>query len=1113
MRSFRIFVFGLFIITCCISPAAFRIYDLKTDYAEEPLGIENPSPVFSWKMINENPGAKQEGYEIRITDDNGDVVWDSGFVNSDLSNSIKYEGKNLNPRTCYNWQLKVIDNKGDMAESGSFFETGIMSANENSPLWEGAQWIGGDKSSLPFNAFYIPVFQIQFDLRFHEDSNEADFIYGAGDPRLPANSNITLRFSLRDGDNDFNPVLSVFSNGYGFVDDGNPMALFEVSDSLINESNQFKSHKVNIKSVTGKTTLFLDGQELGEINLNPAGEGGDYPAYPLLGDIGFSSPEGEKVSFENIEIKNYRHPYHTISAVPHQETEGETIIVKLPETGLTMLRSELTTSKSVKKARLYMTSRGVYDFFINGERVTENYLNPGLTQYNKTHNYQVFDVTGLIKEGPNAMGAILGEGWWSGPFTFSAENWNYWGDKQSLFGYLTVDYGDGTRDVFATTPDNWKWTNDGPYRYGSIFQGEVYDATREEKLKGWSLPGFDDTDWSQAEIVELDETISKALPSPGFISWPSVDNYDMMKLTSQTGNSIVAGEGLTALDFKEIDGRFIYDMGQNFAGVPRIIFRDLQPGTEVILKFAEVLYPDLDIYEGKQGELMTENLRAAKVEDKYIAKGGYEIYQPRFTYHGYRFVELDGLNKPLPLEDVKGQSLSSIDKLTLNFKTDNEKLNRFIENIKWSSLSNIFSVPTDCPQRNERMGWSGDLSVFVPSLSYIFNGANFFRSHLNNIHDCISEEGVYPAIAPVGGGFGGPLWESVGVVIPWQSYLKYGDKETLGKYYPDMKRYVDYVLNNYIDHATGFYKSNDLFPGLGDWLGFELSKNDDSMIFDCYLVYELDIMKNAAEVLGLYEDFEYWETEKEKRKEFISSNYFDENGKTIRYRDADKPVDTQTSYALPLVFDILPENQKALVAKNLVKSVKRESVGDDGSKYPENSLMTGFIGTAWISQALSTVDCDSVAYDLLFNEKFPSWLYPLTLGATTIWERLNSMTKEDGMGGNNHMNSFNHYAYGSVLNWMINTIAGINPDKENPGFKHFYLNPVPDLKGRINEAEAEYESPYGKIRSKWNISDDREEIKYEFDVPANTSATLRLPGEKSMMLESGSHTFLRKLPN
>lgn len=1109
MRICSVFIFALFIFSFANEIAALRVYDLKTDYSTKPLGIENPNPVFSWKLIDEDPATKQEGFEIKITDADGDVVWNSGFIETELSHDIKYEGKSLNPRSRYNWNLKVKDNKGKTTEKDSFFETGVMSPKENDSLWEGSQWIGGDNTALPFNAFYIPVFQIQFDLRFNQDSNIADFIYGYGDPRLPANSNITFEFSLNNENNRIKPSVAVFSNGYGFTNDGKPIVVFEIPDSLINESTRFNSHNVNIKSVTGKTSVFFDGQFLGEINLNPAGEGGDYPAFPLLGDIGFSSPEGEKINFENIEIKNYRHPYHTIAKVPNQEIEGETQMIRLPEKGLTMLRSEFQTPKMTKRARLYMTSRGNYDFFINGERVSENYLNPGITQYNKTHNYQVFDVTDLIRKGSNGMGAVLGEGWWSGPFTFSMENWNYWGDQQSLFGYLMVEYEDGSQDVFATIPDNWKWTNEGPYRYGSIFQGEVYDATREEKFNGWTLPGFDDADWKQASIVVLDETVSKEPPVIGFISWPSVDDYHDMNLTAQTGNSIGKVDELTAVDIKETDGRYIYDMGQNFAGVPRIIFRDLEPGTEVTLKFAELLFPDLDIYAGHQGELMTENLRAAKVEDKYIAKGGTEIYQPRFTYHGYRFIELDGLKEPLPLENVRAQALSSIDDVTLNLKTDNYILNRFIENIKWSSLSNVFSVPTDCPQRNERMGWSGDLSVFSPSLAYIFNGTNFFRTHLTNIHDCISKEGVYPAIAPVGGGFGGPLWESVGVVIPWQSYLQYGDKETLAKYYPDMKRYVEYVLNNYIDPTTGFYQSNPLFPGLGDWLGFELGRNDDSMIFDSYLVYELDIMMNAAEALGFYNDAEFWEKEKKKRKDFIVSNYFDENGHTVKYGEPDKLVDTQTSYALPLVFDILPENQRELVAKNLVNSVSRKSVGDDGKLYPENSLMTGFIGTAWISKALSSVGRHDLAYDLLLNEQFPSWLYPVTLDATTIWERLNSLTKEDGLGGNNHMNSFNHYAYGSVLNWLVNTMAGINPDKDNPGFKHFFLRPVPELKGRINKAEAEYESIYGKIRSKWNISENRDEIIYEFEIPANTTATLQLPEEEPIELSSGIHTFVR----
>ena len=1047
----------------------FEINHMTVEYTAESLGVDVSAPRFGWQMQTARKGAAQQAYQIQVTDDKGTLVWDSGVVADSHSQGILYEGEALKPRTGYNWSVTVTDERGKKQTARSFFETSLLSKSDTDPAWNGALWIGGDASAMPFEPQYLSVFRLRFSV---EADGPAAFLYGAGDWRLSGEHAMKLAFDGRK--------LTVSREGYPGEDVSFEYAL-PASKGVRN---------VELASVSGMTSITVDGvQVVTGLNLNPAGLGGDYTAYPELCDIGFEAAEGVSARFSEIEVQNYRLPRHTLATVPDVTVSGETRMVELPRTGLTQLQREFSLDKPVAKARIYMTARGVYDLYMNGVRVSEDYLNPGLTQYNKTHFYQVYDVTSALKQGQNTLGCVLGEGWWSGNISFSPENWNYWGDRQALLGQLIVTYADGSEEAIVTDT-SWQWTNDGPCRYGSIFQGEIYDATKEASA------------WKAACEVPLEEIISHEPAGIGLMSWPAADDYSSFRLVAQEGLPVRENRVLTAQSVKKTEkGTYIYDMGQNMPGVARITFRGLEPGTKVKIRYAEVLYPDLPEYAGMAGEMMLENLRSAMVQDVYVAKGGTETYQPRFTYHGYQFVEIEGIDSQLRLKDVQGVVLSTIDKITLDFKSDNALLNRFVENVKWSSLANVFSVPTDCPQRNERMGWSGDLSVFCPALSYVFDGTTFFRRHLTALRDNVNADGVYPAIAPVGGGFGGPLWESVGITMPWRNYLQYGDVDALWEHYPSMERYMDQLLATYFDSTDGHYRAHGSWADLGDWLGFEVRKNENPLIFDCYLVYELNLLAKMAQAIG--KDATRWQDALQERKAYISEHYFNADGTSKRLNG--NTVDTQTSYVLPLVFDILDEPLKGKVVDQLERVVTAPGPGDDRKTYGPYSLMTGFIGTPWIAYALSDSGHADLAYRMLLNEAFPSWLYPVTQGATTIWERLNSLTAENGFGGNNSMNSFNHYAFGSVLDWMMERSLGICPDEREPGFHHFILRPVPDPTGQLNEASGHYDSHYGHIESSWKRSGNR--IRYEFTIPANTSATLILPGEAPVELLSGNYSI------
>ena len=1090
------------LVTSLSAFADFQVVSLLTEYTSCPMGLDEVRPRFSWQMRSEERGAAQAAYRLILTDEQGKTVWNSGRVDDSTSLAVPYAGMMLRPETRYQWTVEVWNQEGEKQTASSWFETGLMETSDKAAAWAGARWIGGDLSAMPFYSAYQSVFRICYKVEMEQ---RAALIFGANDPRLmDVNKNILgqqnkkdqsyIKVELSYGDS---AVLHVYRVGYTQQDRADqPLQSLGVPRSLINEANRKQPHAVEIAANSGRTTLFVDGEKVGDVLLNPMGNSGDYICFPVLGDMGFEVPQGETARFTEVRVENYRSPRHALATIEDAAVSGERRIFTPKETGTVVLRRQFQTKGKPTKARLYVTARGIYDIAFNGQRLTEDYLNPGMTQYNKTLLYQTYDVTPLLRQGENRWMTQLNEGWWSGNATFEPSNWNYFGDRQSLLAKLVLTYGDGSTETIVTEPQGWEFSTEGPVRYGSLFQGEVYDARIAEP-----------TDWRPAEEVALSDVIPQG--SNGM--WPATDDYSDFQLVGQMGNPVQENRVITAQRLEEPrKGVYVYDMGQNMPGVPRVTFRNLQPGTKVVMRFAEVKYPKLPAYAGNEEMIMLENIRSAMAQDIYIAKGGVETYQPRSTYHGYQYVEITGIPQALPVSDVKGVVLSSVEEITANYETSNPLLNRFFENVKWSSMANLFSIPTDCPQRNERMGWSGDLSVFSPTIAYICNSAQFMRRHFRALRDTQEPDSAFAAIAPVGGGFGGPMWQSVGIVAPYQSYVQYNDVEAIREHYPAMKAYIEMVLRKYIDPVQGHFRGNDSPGDLGDWLGFEVQKNDNSLIFDSYLAYELALMERMAKALGETADAAYYAQQRAKRIDFINTYYIDPStGETVgtgfgeehssfmggKYGPKRKGVkiDTQTSYAIPLALGIVKEPIKERFTQQLVNTVTRESVGDDGKRYPSYSLMTGFVGTPWITWALSENGRVEEAYRLLTSTGYPSWLYPVTQGATSIWERLNSMTREDGFGGNNSMNSFNHYAFGSVTNWLMQRSLGIARDEERPGFQHFYLQPLADPTGALQYAKGHYDSPYGRIESGWEVTADG--VIYRFVVPANTQATLRLPAK------------------
>lgn len=1166
----------LLLLLSVFSPvfAHVSINNLTVDYQPTPLGIDQATPHFSWQMkaLDAKRGYAQKAWQIVVTDSKSQLVWDSKKVSSGLSHGVEYAGSALQPTTKYSWKVTVWDNMGQVATNTSWFETGLM--NPAISAWSGATWIGGSNDDLVFYSHYLSVFKFQFGVQLDQAtrSTKAAFVMGANDRRL-----MSKDLNIMDVENasdqsyiafevDISTVtdspegvakLNIYRVGYTKDDKADvPFTSLDIPQKLINNANKYQKHTVLADCNFGLFELFVDGREdankLKEktekpsspfaprgINLNPVGSGNNFISFPMVADIGFTVPANQTAHFSQVEIHNFRYPSNplfaeNLSRQPYAglfksgnltvengqyTVKGGALITANPSRNAApMLRNTFTTkAKPIAKARLYVTARGIYELYMNGNRVSNDYFNPGLTQYNKHHMYQTYDVTGAVKQGQkNAMGVWLSEGWWSGNITYSGESWNYFGDRQSLLSKLVITYADRTEEIVTSNPEKWKIFTDGPIRYGSFFQGEVYDATKEALVKNWTLPTYNDAGWKPAVEVPLEGTAYQGTFTD-FMGRPSTMDYKDVKLIGQMGDNASLVKTMPALKMDEVRPKvFVYDMGQNMVGFPRILIKNGKKGQVITMRYAEVKYPDLPEYKANTGMVMMENIRAALTQDTYTLKGGDETIQPRFTFHGYRYLELTGLDKAIPVADVKGLVISSISALSSQYETSNPLVNKLWQNITWSLRSNFLSIPTDTPARNERMGWSGDISVFSKSATYLTNADLFLRRHLLAMRDVQADNGRFTDVAPMGGGFGGTLWGSAGIVVAWETYRQYGDVALLKEHYEAMKGYVQF-LETKIDKETGILNEGPL----GDWLSPENNKNDNTSFWMAYFAYDLDIMGKVAAILGKPDDAAQFVKRQGEIKAAWNEIYVDKaTHRTIKSglkaaamgppgqqpanqkSDKGQVVDTQASYAIPLSLGVFNDENKPYAITYLNESIARKNKDDGGVERPAYSLMTGFIGTASINDALSENGSPANAYRLLQQQEYPSWLYSVVNGATSIWERLNSYTVENGFGGNNSMNSFNHYSFGAVAAWMYNHSLGIQRHPLIAGFKEIVLKPTPDPTKIMTFAKGYYDSVYGRISSEWKWEGNN--WIYKTTLPANTTATLYLPaGSPGQVSETG----------
>lgn len=714
-----------------------------------------------------------------------------------------------------------------------------------------------------------------------------------------------------------------------------------------------------------------------------------------------------------------------------------------------ILRREFAVNarKKIERARIYASAMGLYELELNGKRVGDDYFTPGWTAYDFRFQYQTYDVTAMLKNGANCLGAMLGDGWFRGRSGWEGRR-DLYGKKLALLAQLVIRYTDGTQES-VTSDERWK-ASTGAVLASDIYDGEEYDARLEKK--GWSTAGFDDKDWTGVTVMEAPKA----------------------KIVAQAGPAVKEIQELKPVKvFTTPGGDTLLDMGQNMVGWVR--FRVTAPaGTTIALRHAEVL--------DNKGNIYTANLRTAKETIRYTARGGgEEVYEPHFTFQGFRYVAVSGWPTEIKADNFTGVVVHSAMTRTGDFETSNAMLNQLEHNIIWGQKGNFVDVPTDCPQRDERLGWTGDAQVFAPTASFNFDTAGFYTKWLKDVALDQEDDGAVPFVIPNAlshgtrkGEAASAGWADVATVVPWTVYQAFGDKRVLEEQYPSMKAWVEYMKRAAGD--TYIWSSGFSF---GDWLAFATTRSDypgattaKDFLQTAYFARSTELLAKTADVLGKPEDAKQYQDLEQKIRAAFVKEFATPNGRLSS--------DTQTAYALALEFDLLPEALRAEAAARLAADVKKFG-----------HLTTGFLGTPVLCNALSDYGYLDEAYMLLNRKEYPSWLYPVTKGATTIWERWDG-EKPDGSFQDVGMNSFNHYAYGAIGDWMYSVVAGIEIDEKAPGYKHVLIEPRPG--GRLGYAKASVETMYGRVAAGWRVEGGK--LTMNVEVPANTTATVRVPGAK-----------------
>jgi alpha-L-rhamnosidase len=1027
------------LISVASASAGVTVNTLRCEYADNPLGIDSPQPRLSWGLESGERAQRQTAYQVLVASSADKLkagqadLWDSGKVPSDQSIQVAYAGEPLASRQRCAWKVRVWDQDGKAAESKpALWEMGLLQPADWQAQWIGyttnaqskgafgdARWIwfpeGNPAVSAPKGErFFRRVVQIPLDASIkaarltitvddqftvYVNGEEAGKSSGQTDA-WKSKGSFDVKARLRQGPNVI--AVKAFNNG----NSAGLLANLEIEGDSPIAAVSDKSWKVANAAAEGWTRTDFDDAS--------------WPSAKEIAKLG-EGPWGNPFSVQS-----------TLGQVPH-------------------LRKTATLGKAIKQARLYASALGLYEFYINGQRVGHDVFNPSWTDYHKRVQYHTYDITPLLRSGDNAFGIILGDGWYAGYVGLGGPH--RYGPQAFALAQVEVEFTDGSKQTLATDA-SWKAGN-GPLLQSDMLMGETYDARRE--LPGWNKAGFDDSKWQAVQMEKVEIPLVAAPDGP------------VRKMTELKPRAITEPK----------PGHYIFDLGQNMVGWARLKLRG-EAGTTVTVKFVEMLNPDGTIY--------TANLRGAKCTDYYTLKGGRaETWEPRFTFHGFRYVELTGFPGKPDLDTVTGIVTYSDTPPVGKFECSNPLVNQLQSNIVWGQRGNFLAVPTDCPQRDERLGWMGDAQIFVRTATYNMDVSRFFTKWCQDVEDAQRPDGSFTDVSPfVCCGSGTAAWGDAGVICPWTIYRVYGDTRILERHYDAGAKWIAYLTSQ---------SKNLLRPaqGYGDWLSIAADTPKD-VLATAYFGLSTKIMANMAKVLGRDADAARYEDLFGRIKAAFNKAYVKDG---VRIKG-----NTQTDYVLSLAFDLLAPEQRPAAAKHLVEDIAAK--GDH--------LSTGFVGVGHLTPTLTREGYVDVAYKLLLQETFPGWLYSVKNGATTIWERWDGWTKEKGF-QDPGMNSFNHYSLGSVGEWLYGSVAGIGLDPEKPAYKHIVIHPRPG--GGLTFAKAEFQSIHGKIVSGWKI--EKGEFRLNIVIPANTTADVYVPaGNADAVREGGqaaskakSVTFVR----
>jgi alpha-L-rhamnosidase len=998
---------------------------LRCEYRQNPLGIDAPEPHLSWQSDNSQRNWKQAAYQILVASSvdllraGRPDLWDSGRTESDDSVAIAYKGPSLESRKRYYWAVRVWDAAGQMSASTeeAWWEMGLLHPSDWKASWiyrknpedeadrAGMRWIWlAGEDAFAAEPKKVAIFRVSFKLS--EKPRAADL-------SLAVRGDFIAKVNGHSIDS---------KHGWGSFD------WRDISDQLVVGDNSVEvavtAPQSPERAPEPATTVQAGLAALVKItNRNGAMLRFPTDQHWMAAPEGVSNWQQAKV-VGNLQDKRWGDPG------------------PLPEPAA-YFRRVFPLAKSVRRARLYVTALGSYRVFLNGQRVGADVMTPDFTDYRKRVLYQVYDVSNLLRNGSNVIAALLGDGWYGSGLTWVGMH--FFPAPDRFLGQLEVDYSDGTHDsVLSDT--SWK-ASPSAIRRSDLYGGEVYDARLEQS--GWQEAGFNDSTWKPATLADAPEiTVSSQITDPVRVA------------------STLRPKQVTPLP----NGTYVFDMGQNMVGWVILKVKGAA-GSRVRLRFAEILNPDGTIY--------TANLRNADATDEYVLRGkGDEAFAPHFAFHGFRYVEVTGYPGAPSLDSIQGEVVSSLSgdpggTLT----TASDLVNRMWTIGIWGQRGNFLSIPTDCPQRDERLGWMGDAGVFWRTGTYNFDIAAFSQKFIQDIVDAQTRQGAFTNVSPntlpsageategspawEEGMTGAPGWGDAGVIVPWTTWLQYGDRSVIEKNWDAMQRWMDFIQTRNPD----FIRKKGVGPNFADWLAPDENTNKD-LLATAYWALIARMMSQMAHAIGKESDAQRYSDLLNNLRSAFQKAYITEDGQV--------GTGTQTSYVVALYTKMAPEHLEPRLVDRLVKDIEQRG----------GHLSTGFLGTPFLLFTLADHGRVDVAYRLLLNETYPSWGYMLSKGATTWWERWNGDT------GDPSMNSYNHYAFGSVVAWVYRYVAGIDTTPDRPGFKEIVIHP--HLDARMPSARAEYESVYGKISSQWSSSPDGP-FTLRVTIPPNTNATLFLP--------------------